>query len=195
MQIPKTLDGLDEAAFLIWLRRYGALIHKTIPNSSCIVKFEVFNKNKLYASGGAIWTYDGLVEYQGCALLNYASFLMRGRPILDLNNMYQVKNPPAQFFVGSSASRKKRTFRHRMLQRDGRICFYCGYEMDIDDITLEHLVPRSKGGRTTSENIVLAHGYCNNRAGTLCLEDKLALRGKIMPPHIAWKVNRYGTHS
>lgn len=197
MQIPKTIDRLDEAAFLVWLRRYGARVHRTIENSSCVVKFEIYSRNKCFANAGAIWTYDGQVEYTGCALMTYAQFMMRGRPIFDRKNAYQVKNPPANLFlygVGrNSSSRKKRGFRHRILLRDGRECFYCGYEMELDDITLEHLIPRSKGGKTSPENIVLAHSYCNNKAGTLCLDEKLALRGQIRPPHVAWQEKRYGT--
>ena len=48
-----------------------------------------------------------------------------------------------------------------LLQRDGDNCFYCGEPM-YDDISLEHLIPLSAGGKNTLGNMVLAHKQCNN---------------------------------
>lgn len=194
MQIPKTLDKLDEAGFNIWLRRYGVHIYRASPNSACVIRFEVRRRGGL-ASPGAIWTYGGAIEFQGCALLNYALFLMRGKPALDPKNTYRFEEPYILYNPNSSSGgtlRKKRSFRQKILARDGNLCFYCGVEMPNDDITLEHLIPRSMGGKTTPENIVLAHAYCNNRAGILCYDEKLALRGKIKRPRDAWLENHHG---
>ena len=38
--------------------------------------------------------------------------------------------------------------------RDGHRCQYCGATCAIDELTYDHVVPRSKGGLTTWENIV-----------------------------------------
>lgn len=52
--------------------------------------------------------------------------------------------------------------RFNVFLRDGFACQYCG---DTRDLTFDHLVPRSKGGRTTWDNIITACGPCNLRKG------------------------------
>ncbi len=52
--------------------------------------------------------------------------------------------------------------RFNVFLRDGFACQYCG---DPDDLTFDHVVPRSRGGRTTWENIVTACAPCNLRKG------------------------------
>jgi 5-methylcytosine-specific restriction endonuclease McrA len=47
--------------------------------------------------------------------------------------------------------------------RDGYRCQYCGAKCTIDELTYDHVIPRSKGGRTTWENIVAACYLCNRR--------------------------------
>ena len=47
--------------------------------------------------------------------------------------------------------------------RDGYRCQYCGIRCAIDELTYDHVLPRSKGGRTSWENIVSACYLCNRR--------------------------------
>ena len=47
--------------------------------------------------------------------------------------------------------------------RDNHRCQDCGLKCTIDELTYDHVVPRSKGGRTTWENIVSACYTCNRR--------------------------------
>lgn len=42
--------------------------------------------------------------------------------------------------------------------RDGFACQYCGQQFPTEDLTFDHVVPRSRGGKTTWENIVTACG-------------------------------------
>ena len=52
--------------------------------------------------------------------------------------------------------------RRKILQRDGR-CQYCGSV--AGPLTVDHLVPRSRGGATSWENCVAACLACNQRKG------------------------------
>ena len=52
--------------------------------------------------------------------------------------------------------------RFNVFLRDRFECVYCG---DDDELTFDHLVPRSRGGRTTWENVVTACSTCNLRKG------------------------------
>ena len=45
--------------------------------------------------------------------------------------------------------------------RDAYRCQYCGVRCTIDELTYDHVIPRSKGGHTTWENIVSACYDCN----------------------------------
>lgn len=48
--------------------------------------------------------------------------------------------------------------RFNVFLRDLFTCQYCGVK---DDLTFDHVIPRSRGGRTTWENVVTACGSCN----------------------------------
>ena len=45
--------------------------------------------------------------------------------------------------------------------RDGYRCQYCGAKCSIDELTYDHVIPRSRGGRTTWDNIVSCCYACN----------------------------------
>src|SRR5829696_7313326 len=48
-----------------------------------------------------------------------------------------------------------------LIDRDGPCCVWCGSEPWRRDLTMEHLLPRSRGGRTEDENLVVACRRCN----------------------------------
>lgn len=52
--------------------------------------------------------------------------------------------------------------RHNVLRRDNFLCQYCGTNRNL---TLDHLLPRSRGGEDTWFNIVTACSKCNSRKG------------------------------
>ena len=51
--------------------------------------------------------------------------------------------------------------RAAVLDRDGPACVWCGREPWQRDLTLEHLLPRSRGGHATPENLAPACRPCN----------------------------------
>ncbi|MGB3614185.1 MAG: HNH endonuclease [Elainellaceae cyanobacterium] len=53
--------------------------------------------------------------------------------------------------------------RRNILHRDAHACQYCGY--GGDELTLDHVVPRSRGGVDSWENIVTACVCCNVKKG------------------------------
>lgn len=53
--------------------------------------------------------------------------------------------------------------RRNILERDRQSCQYCGYKGD--DLTLDHVFPRSRGGGDAWENLVAACVRCNVKKG------------------------------
>jgi 5-methylcytosine-specific restriction endonuclease McrA len=47
--------------------------------------------------------------------------------------------------------------------RDHYRCQYCGRRFDAADLTLDHVFPKSRGGKATWENLVTACMECNQR--------------------------------
>jgi 5-methylcytosine-specific restriction endonuclease McrA len=55
--------------------------------------------------------------------------------------------------------------RRNVLARDAHICQYCGRHFPAHQLSIDHVVPRSRGGATTWENVVCACLACNVRKG------------------------------
>ncbi|MCO5250112.1 MAG: HNH endonuclease [Candidatus Kapabacteria bacterium] len=53
--------------------------------------------------------------------------------------------------------------RKNILKRDNHRCQYCGKK--TLDITIDHIIPKSRGGMDTWDNLVAACVRCNNRKG------------------------------
>jgi 5-methylcytosine-specific restriction endonuclease McrA len=55
--------------------------------------------------------------------------------------------------------------RRNLFARDNNRCQYCGKKFATDRLSLDHVVPRSRGGLATWDNIVCACLRCNVRKG------------------------------
>lgn len=53
--------------------------------------------------------------------------------------------------------------KQNVFARDKWQCQYCGKEKSISELTYDHVVPKSKGGKTCWENIVTACKECNSK--------------------------------
>ena len=52
--------------------------------------------------------------------------------------------------------------KNNIFTRDGYKCCYCG---DSKSLTLDHIIPRSRGGKSTFENVVTCCKQCNQKKG------------------------------
>src|ERR1700752_1103738 len=55
--------------------------------------------------------------------------------------------------------------RKNILLRDRNTCQYCGKALASSELTLDHVVPRSRGGSSTWENLVACCHACNRHKG------------------------------
>jgi len=55
--------------------------------------------------------------------------------------------------------------RRALLVRDRYTCQYCGVQPGRQHLTIDHVIPRSRGGKTTWDNVVAACKKCNSKKG------------------------------
>lgn len=83
-------------------------------------------------------------------------------------------------FVSVPRSDRRRLSRRVVLARDGHSCQYCG---STRHLTLDHVIPRSRGGGTSWDNVVTSCSQCNTRKGDrLPAEMGMTLRVRPRPP-------------
>ncbi len=103
------------------------------------------------------------------------------------------------------AARRPAFTRFNVFLRDGFECQYCGERSPAQDLTFDHVIPRSRGGRTTWENVVAACSHCNLIKGSRLPREcrmfplqaprqptswELQDRGRTFPPnylHQSWR--------
>lgn len=57
--------------------------------------------------------------------------------------------------------------RQNVFKRDGHVCLYCGSKKDL---TVDHVIPKSQGGKTSWTNLATACRSCNSRKGNQTAE-------------------------
>jgi 5-methylcytosine-specific restriction endonuclease McrA len=67
-------------------------------------------------------------------------------------------------FVRVPRHEARKITRRAVFARDGYSCQYCG---SVNRLTMDHVVPRSRGGRSTWDNVVTSCAPCNSRKGDL----------------------------
>ena len=55
--------------------------------------------------------------------------------------------------------------RNRIFDRDGYRCIYCGEQLPAEELTLDHVQPRVRGGDRSEGNLVTACMACNTLKG------------------------------
>ncbi len=77
-----------------------------------------------------------------------------------------------------------RLTRREVFQRDRHTCQYCG--VHNRDLTLDHVLPRHRGGKHTWDNLVTACKSCNHRkAGRTPQEAHMKLLSEPRRPHVS----------
>ena len=82
-----------------------------------------------------------------------------------------VSSPSVEFKLPSvlalkeyvPAARKPAFTRFNVFLRDKWYCQYCDHKFQTHQLTFDHVIPKSRGGRTSWENIVTACRSCNTK--------------------------------
>src|SRR3954452_5230396 len=84
-------------------------------------------------------------------------------------------------YVHVPRSAQRKISRRALFARDGWRCVYCG--SSGGRLTLDHVIPRSRGGESIWENVVTSCAPCNLRKGNrLPHEIQMELRQQPRPP-------------
>ena len=84
--------------------------------------------------------------------------------------------------------------RHNIFERDHNTCQYCGRIFSPQELTLDHIHPRSRGGDSSWDNLVTCCRSCNNRKGDHAAEDvgmRLLKRPQAYNLHVNRQIIRY----
>jgi 5-methylcytosine-specific restriction endonuclease McrA len=80
--------------------------------------------------------------------------------------------------------------RKNLWARDRGICQYCGRKMPLSEMELEHVIPKSQGGKRNWTNVVCACTDCNAKKGNRTPEQAgMTLIRKPFIPHVDNKEN------
>jgi 5-methylcytosine-specific restriction endonuclease McrA len=114
---------------------------------------------------------DVVEEYD--AQIRAASLVIQIPSIVRLRKAYRRHAKPVKFS------------RVNIYARDDYRCQYCGARCAIDQLTYDHVIPRSRGGRTVWDNIVSCCYACNaKKANRTPAEARMTLRS--VPDRPTW---------
>ena len=100
----------------------------------------------------------------GLILAGKATVLENGRGFIHtVSRAYERPSVIRLFYVVPRPRPRVRLSKREILRRDGYRCQYCGRQ--TSQLTIDHIVPRSRGGPHSWENLVTACPQCNRRKG------------------------------
>ena len=126
-----------------------------------------------------------------------------GEFLRTVRSKYEVPSVIALKSYINVPRRKSHWSRKGVLVRDNYTCIYCGIKpggsqkgsiLTKRDFTIDHIIPRSKGGRDTWSNTACACAKCNHRKGNR-LHNEAGMRLKWEPktPRTSYLVIALGT--
>lgn len=136
--------------------------------------------------------------------------MVYGREVANQSRTYVYKLPAIVRLLNSNVLPRHRSVKFSKINvfyRDDFTCQYCGHKVEHGVVTtknkrmtIDHVQPVSKGGKTTFENCVAACGECNSKKGDKTLaEAGLKLLKKPTIPSVSIllrrKLNKKRIHS
>ena len=68
-------------------------------------------------------------------------------------------------------ARVEQVSRRRIIKRDNSTCYMCGRKLGYSEIVIDHVVPISRGGSHSEDNMKVACPSCNSRKGNKLLAE------------------------
>jgi 5-methylcytosine-specific restriction endonuclease McrA len=107
---------------------------------------------------------------------------LRGKHIRTVNRKYKIPSIIRLETYITIRNHHVRLSKENIFKRDKYCCQYCGTSKQ--PLTIDHVVPKNKGGKDTWSNLVTACQRCNNLKGNKNLEDlNMQLRSNPKKPN------------
>ena len=68
-------------------------------------------------------------------------------------------------FPPKGGQQYQRLNKHNLWMRDGGKCVYCDIDLSTHNMTADHVIPKSKGGKKSWDNLVCSCKKCNGKKG------------------------------
>ena len=139
--------------------------------------------------GGAFYTF-GFEDWKDFSRNS------RGDDFISTIN-YRLKVPKAIILMlyDRLPPRRVKFTRKNIYLRDNNTCQYCGRKLRTDQLNIDHVIPLSRGGKNSWENVVCSCIPCNMRKGNKTLKEA-GMRLIRKPRKPDWKTfvkNRFNT--
>lgn len=139
------------------------------------------------------FTYEALnvTTFQRAVKLIFAgkAEMLHGRERILASPTYEMRMPSIirMLYYIRRPMQKVALTKKNVLIRDDHMCQYCGARGDRM-MTVDHVIPKSRGGESTWENLVCACMRCNNRKNNrMPREANMSLQRKPrQPKYIPW---------
>ena len=69
-----------------------------------------------------------------------------------------------------------RRLKQDVIARDGHVCGVCGDEVAVGNVSIDHVIPVSRGGSNEMDNLQVAHRSYNSRKGATYGDEVYGLR-------------------
>ncbi len=109
-----------------------------------------------------------------CDVRRAIVLIVKGQARSEHNTPYSLRSPSIIFPIPAVIRlthyvhipyRRKAYSKNNIFLRDKHICQYCGRKESANNLTLDHILPQSRGGKTVWENLVTCCRNCNSKKG------------------------------
>ena len=106
------------------------------------------------------------------------------RKIMGVSNSFSLPKI-LRLYNRHKSDKKVRFSRHNVFWRDSFQCQYCSKRYKASTLTIDHVLPQSRGGKTTWENVVSACSPCNTKKGNK-LPHEANMKLLVKPSESKW---------
>jgi 5-methylcytosine-specific restriction endonuclease McrA len=123
----------------------------------------------LLARGHAQVVHHHADDFRVFSMMDWIDFSQANPPLDDLDSVHTpsriIRMPRVILlcFFDRLPCKELKLTRNNVFERDGNQCQYCSRVYPREELNLDHVIPRDRGGKTTWENIVCSCIKCNSR--------------------------------
>jgi 5-methylcytosine-specific restriction endonuclease McrA len=123
----------------------------------------------LLARGHAQVVHGDSDDFRVFSLMDWMDFSVHNPPLVAMESVHTptrvIRLPQVVLLCHFDRlpCKELKLTRNNVFERDKCTCQYCGSLFPDEELNLDHVIPRDRGGRTTWENIVCSCIPCNSR--------------------------------